>query len=126
MHTLRRFIIVGTSGSGKTTTARSISSRLGIPHIELDSLYHQPGWTHDTDEMFRAKVAQAISGESWVVDGNYSIVHDIVLPRAQVIVWLDHPFWRVMTQLVTRTVRRMYSREELWNGNKEELTKMFE
>lgn len=118
-------MVVGSSGSGKTTLAQGIAERLDLPHVELDALHHRPGWTARPPDEFRSIVATAIAGERWVVDGNYwSMVTDIVWVRADTIVFLDLPRWRVMLQLVPRTLRRVITREELWAGNRESLRKL--
>jgi adenylate kinase family enzyme len=121
----QRISIVGTSGSGKTTLARQISQRLAIPHIELDALYHEPNWTEAPTDVFRKRVEQALSGNSWVVDGNYSKVRDIVWSRADTVVWLDYPLPVIMRRLVRRTFQRVVKQEELWNGNRETWQKTF-
>jgi adenylate kinase family enzyme len=66
----RRIAVVGTTGSGKTTLARQLSERLGIPHVELDAIRYGPNWKETPDEIFRECVSQALSGRSWVADGN--------------------------------------------------------
>jgi adenylate kinase family enzyme len=111
--------VVGCSGSGKTTLARSLAQTLGVPHIELDAIFHQPGWTPLDDDTFRARVGQAAEAPAWVVDGNYSTVRDIVWPRADTVVWFDLPYAVVMARTIRRTMRRVVTRQELWNGNKE-------
>ncbi len=114
-----RIAVVGTSGSGKTTTARRISQILGIPHIELDALHWGPNWTSTETPILRERVAEAVSGEQWVLDGNYRAVRDIVWQRATTIIWLDYPFWLVMWRIFSRTLIRSLRRQELWNGNRE-------
>lgn len=109
--------IVGTSGSGKTTLARRLAEQLQIPHIELDALHWEPNWT--PAEAFRTRVQQALSGDCWVVDGNYSQVRDLVWGRADTVVFLDYPFQVVLCRLLRRTLRRAFWQEELWNGNRE-------
>ncbi|MGB5961312.1 MAG: ATP-binding cassette domain-containing protein [Coleofasciculaceae cyanobacterium] len=115
----KRISVVGTSGSGKTTLARIISQRLAIPHLELDAIYHQPNWTETPLEVFRQRVEEALKGDSWVVDGNYSKVRDIVWSRADTVIWLDYSLPLIMKQIVGRTLRRVITQEELWNGNRE-------
>ena len=60
--------------------------------MELDSIYHQPGWTPLSDDEFRARVAAATEPETWVVDGNYSVIRDITWSRADTVVWFDLPY----------------------------------
>lgn len=68
---------------------------------------------------------QATEPSRWVVEGNYSIVRDIVWGRADTVVWLDLPFATVMTRTVRRTVRRTIRRTELWNGNREPFSNLW-
>jgi adenylate kinase family enzyme len=119
----QRISVVGTTGSGKTTTASQIAQRMGIPHVELDALHWEPNWTEAPLEVFRERVTQALSGETWAVDGNYGKVRDIVWSRADTIVWLDYALPVILWQLVRRTLRRSLKREELWSGNRETLGK---
>ena len=121
----RRAAVVGTSGSGKTTLAGRLAQRLGVAHVELDSLYWGPDWTPVPRERFRAQVARALGGEAWTTDGNYSAVRDIVWARADTVVWLDYSLPVVMGRVTWRTLRRSVMREELWNGNREQLGKAF-
>jgi adenylate kinase family enzyme len=117
--------VVGCSGSGKTTLARSLARTLGVVHIELDSIFHQPGWKPLDDDTFRNRVTEATEAPRWVVDGNYSVVREIVWQRADTVVWFDLPFAVVMTRTIGRTVRRVVTRQELWNGNKEPWSNLF-
>lgn len=120
-----RIAVHGASGSGKTTLATELAVRLGLPRTELDGLYHQPGWTRLATDEFRAVVAEEVERPGWVVDGNYGEVRDLVWDRAQMIVVIDLPRWRVMVQLVRRTVTRSLVRAELWNGNRESFRNLF-
>ncbi|HEX7166777.1 MAG TPA: AAA family ATPase [Acidimicrobiales bacterium] len=115
-----RIHVVGTSGSGKTTVARSAAARLGVPHLELDAVRHQPNWTEmPNDEMWAVVTAFTTQHEAWVVDGNYGFVRDALWARATHIVFLDLPRWRIMTQVIRRSFARAAFRRELWNGNTE-------
>jgi adenylate kinase family enzyme len=122
---VQRVSVVGNSGSGKTTFAAELARRIGAPHLELDSVFHQPGWEPLPAEEFRVRVAAFTAGDRWVVDGNYSGVLDLVWPRADTVVWLDPPRHRVMRRIVGRTLRRVFSRAELWNGNREPWGNLF-
>lgn len=117
----RRAAVVGTSGSGKTELARRLAQRLGVACVELDALHWGPNWSFPTIEGFRERVGKALAGDAWVADGNYSAVRDIVWRRAELVVWLDYPLSLIVGRLLVRTVRRILTREELWNGNRETL-----
>ena len=117
----QRISVIGTSGSGKTTTAGQIAQRLGIPHVELDALHWEADWTPAPLDVFCKRVAQALSGDAWAVDGNYSKVRDIVWNRADTVVWLDYGLPVILWQLVRRTLRRTLTQEKLWSGNRESL-----
>ncbi|MBE9051977.1 adenylate kinase [Nostocales cyanobacterium LEGE 11386] len=122
---MQRISVVGTSGSGKTTLARQISQCLAIPHLELDYLHWEPNWVEVPDEVFRNRVSQALSGNSWVVDGNYSIVRDIVWARADTVIWLDYSWPVVMSRILWRTFSRVVTQQEVCNGNRETWQKSF-
>ena len=114
----RRFIVAGVSGAGKTTLARRMSRVSGIPHVEIDSLFHGPGWT--PREAFLDDVRALIARESWITEWQYSSARSLLAERAQVLVWVDLPFLTVtLPRLVRRTLRRRFAGEELWNGNVE-------
>jgi adenylate kinase family enzyme len=116
-----RIVVHGASGSGKTTLARNLSRVLGVPQLELDALYHQANWTGLDDELFRQRVSVIVRQPSWVSDGNYRIVRDLLWSRAELIVFLDLPRRQVVSRVLRRTIRRSLTREELWNGNREHL-----
>jgi adenylate kinase family enzyme len=122
---VRRISVVGNSGSGKTRLARSLATALGLPHLELDAIFHQPDWQPLERTIFRERVDAFTLAPGWVVDGNYSAVRDIVWGRADTVIWLDLPRWRVMRQIIGRTLRRMATGAELWNGNREHWRNLF-
>lgn len=120
-----RIVILGTTGSGKSTFAKAAGNILSIPIVELDRYMHGPNWTSTPDELFRANVSEAVGGEAWIVDGNYGIARDLIWPRAQAAVWLNYSFPRIFWQLVKRTTYRSLTREVLWNGNTESWRRSF-
>jgi len=121
-----RVAIIGNSGSGKSTLARALSAQFGLPHIELDALNWQPGWRalsiEDPDRWSRL-VADAVAGDRWVSDGNYSKgALPSILPRATDVIWLDYSRAVIMTRVLRRSLRRALSSQELWpgTGNRED------
>lgn len=115
-------VIASASGSGKTTLSRELADRLGAPLVELDALVHGPGWAELPDEELRRLLAPVLAGDGWVIDGGYwGKIGDLVLARADLVVWIDLPVHVWLPRLVRRTVRRVRGREEIWNGNRETL-----
>jgi len=94
--------VVGTSCSGKTSLARAIASRLDLPHVELDALFWGPNWTPVPDDTFRARVADAVAGDQWVIDGGYSTIRSLIWERADTVVWLDYPMHLVLGRCVNQ------------------------
>jgi hypothetical protein len=110
MHTLagcERIVVVGRTGSGKTTLARELAATLGVPHVELDSLYFGPDFSTAPLEVLRERTRAALAGDRWVTDGNKRAVRDLVWPRADTIVWLDYSLrvslWRLGKRARWRT-----------------------
>jgi adenylate kinase family enzyme len=115
--TTRRILITGSCGAGKSTLRETIADALQLPTVEIDSLYHGPGWS--ARPTFVEDVDQFTSGPSWVIEWQYSQVRELLLSRADTLIWLDHSRWMVTRRVVRRTVRRRIRRIELWNGNRE-------
>lgn len=117
---MKRIIIIGPSGVGKTTLAARLSHKLDIEHTELDSLFHQANWQPLENEAFVAKVNAITDKSEWILCGNYySRIGQEIWPKADTIVWCNLPFAIVFGRLLRRSMRRSLTQTELWNGNRE-------
>jgi energy-coupling factor transporter ATP-binding protein EcfA2 len=103
----QRILILGRTGSGKTTLARELAAAIGVPHVELDALYFGRDFSTVPLSVLRERTSAAIAGDRWVTDGNKSAVRDLVWPRADTVIWLDYPwavsFWRLGKRALWRT-----------------------
>jgi adenylate kinase family enzyme len=119
--------VVGTSSSGKTTFCRKLSNILSIPHIEMDALFWGPNWYFPTNKEFFPKLRLALKGERWILDGNYTRTIPIKWKHVTTIIWLDLGFARILYQAITRAIKRIITRKELWpnTGNRETLKSLF-
>lgn len=124
---MKKIIIVGVTGSGKSTFSKSLSQRLNIPHIQLDSLYWKANWEGSSDEEFFAKIEKAIDQLGWIVDGNYNRSNHLTWKNADTVIWIDFPFWLTFYQNVSRSITRAIIRKEIWEGtgNRESFLRMF-
>jgi hypothetical protein len=101
-----RILILGRTGSGKTTLARQLAAALGVPHVELDSLYFGPDFRTAPVSVLRERTSAAVAGDRWVTDGNKRAVRDLVWPRADTVIWLDYPMYVTLWRLAKRARSR--------------------
>jgi adenylate kinase family enzyme len=119
---VRRVVVLGVSGSGKSTVAARLSIWLNAPHVELDALYHGPNWTPPVPDDFRSAIVDVARSDAWVIDGNYvDTAAPLAWQRANLVIWLDLPLILTMSRVLRRSVSRALRKTELWNGNRESL-----
>lgn len=120
-----RVLVIGSSGSGKSTFGERLSAACDLSRVELDALNWGPDWQNraaDDPEKFSALVDAAIAGDRWVADGNYRLAMTKILPRITHLVWLDYSRPVVMRRVIWRSLVRAIGRRELWpgTGNRED------
>ena len=116
---MQRIAVVGVTGSAEDAGGRArAAARLRLGRARRAVLGAR--WTPAPLEVFRARVAAALSGDRWVVDGNYQVVRDLVWGRADTVIWLDYPLAVILPRLVRRTFQRWWRREVLWQGQPRE------
>jgi adenylate kinase family enzyme len=124
----KRIVILGPSGAGKSTLARRIGERLVIPVVHLDTFNWNPGWVQAEAAIFRERVAEAVKGDAWVMDGNYtsSSPIDLRLSRAHAVIWLDVPRYIYFPRAVWRAIKHYgRAREDVGPGCPERIDVSF-
>ncbi|MEV8510005.1 adenylate kinase [Actinoplanes sp. NPDC051475] len=116
-----RILVYGVTGSGKTTLARRIGERLGVPWHSVDDLTWEPGWVAVPPEVQRHRIEAICVQDRWVLDHAYGAWLDVPLARAHLIVGLDFPRLLSLGRLLRRTVLRLVRRDRVCNGNVESL-----
>jgi adenylate kinase family enzyme len=86
---MKRILIFGSSGAGKSTFAKRMNDILGIEIIHLDQHYWKPNWTRTESEEWNKKVEELIRGDEWIMDGNYRSSMDLRFSKADTVIWLD-------------------------------------
>ncbi len=101
---MKRVLVVGSCGAGKSTFSRRLREKTGLKLIHLDVFYHKPNWEQPTDEEWLATVKDLIDGDEWIIDGNFGGTMELRMERADTVIWIDFPrvvcTWRVIKRIV--------------------------
>lgn len=99
---MRRVLIVGTSGVGKTTLGLQMAAVLGLPAVHLDVLAWTKGWVRRPVADFERELDEAMAGDTWVVDGNYIKSLPQRVARADTLILIDLPLWQCLVRVFGR------------------------
>lgn len=88
---MKRVVIVGAGGSGKSTFARRLGDVTGLPVAHLDQLAFQPGWVSLPKDEWRALQEDLVADDEWIIDGNRESTMPIRLRRCDTVIFLDYP-----------------------------------
>ena len=120
---MRRVLVIGSGGSGKTTVAKQIAAKTGLPLIHLDQLFWHPGWVPTPDPEWDRVTDELIARDAWVMDGNYGRTLPKRMAAADTVVFLDMPrvvcTWRILKRRFSHFGR---SRPDVAPGCPEHLT----
>jgi adenylate kinase family enzyme len=108
---MRKVLVIGSGGAGKSTLARRLGALLGLPVIHLDACYWGPGWVEPPKDVWLEAVEGLVARDAWVMDGNYSGTLSVRLAGCDTVIFLDLPrtvcLWRVVKRsLLYRRARR--------------------
>lgn len=119
---MQRILVLGCPGSGKSTMARALAAKSGLPVIHLDRLYWRSGWVEPDRSVWQAQVAESLTGPAWIIDGNYGGTLTQRLAAADGAILLDYPRWLCMVRALKRVLLGLgRAREDLADGCPERL-----
>ena len=121
---VRRILVYGVTGSGKSTAAEAIAARTRLPLTLVDELTWQPGWVPVDGDEQRRRLAGVVAEERWVLDAAYGAWLDVVLPHVELVVGLDYPRWLSLQRVIRRTVLRAIDKKPICNGNTQSFRRM--
>ena len=102
---MKRIIVIGSSGAGKSYFSRRLGEILDIDVIHIDKIYWQPGWIEPAKDEWNARLREVLSGDSWIIDGNYGGTLEMRLAAADTAIFLDTSrllcIWRVIRRVIT-------------------------
>lgn len=102
---MQKVLVIGSPGAGKSTLSTKLGELLDLPVIHLDSHFWNPGWVETDRDIWRQKVTELVSGDRWIIDGNYGLTFDIRFPAADTVIFLDFPtvvcLWRIIWRAIT-------------------------
>jgi adenylate kinase family enzyme len=102
---VKRVIVIGSGGSGKSTFSRQLGDITGLPVVHLDRLHWHPGWVGTPVEAWREIVAREIEKPEWIMDGNFGGTREMRMRAADTIILLDLPRWLCMWRVLKRSVK---------------------
>ena len=119
---MKRVIIIGCGGAGKSTLARQLGEKTGLPVVHLDSIFWLPGWVERDRDEFDELVRREMEKDSWILDGNYKRTIQERLSRCDTIIYLDFSRWACLYGIFKRLVTNIgKTRPDMGKGCKEKV-----
>lgn len=102
---MKKVLVIGSSGAGKSTFSRTLGEATGLPVIHLDKLYWSPNWVEPPKDEWAQTVQAALRGTEWILDGNYSGTLEMRLKECDTVIFLDLPRLLCIYRIVKRFLK---------------------
>jgi adenylate kinase family enzyme len=101
---MQRVLVMGSSGSGKSTFARRLSEISGLPMVSIDALFWKPGWVESDRAELRERLSEVTRQPRWIMDGNYTAAAgEARRDLADTVIWFDLPratcMWGILSRI---------------------------
>jgi adenylate kinase family enzyme len=119
---MRKILVIGSSGSGKSTFATRLGTLLNLEVSHLDKLFWRSGWSEPAPEEWLQIVTALTERDSWILDGNYTGTLELRVKKCDTVIFLDLSRWLCLWRIVTRVLRyRKENRPDMAEGCPEKL-----
>ncbi len=102
---MKRILLVGSGGAGKSTVAAQIAEKLGLPCVHLDKEFWQPGWVQPDKAAFRRKLLRLLKRPGWVMDGHFGGTQELRFKYADTVLFFDFNRWICTWRILKRVMR---------------------
>ena len=114
---MKKILVIGSSGAGKSTFSRRLHKATDLPLIHLDRLYWKPNWIEIDKDEWKQTVENALHGDAWILDGNYSATLEMRLEKCDTVIFLDLPRLLCVYRILKRVaLYRPGSRPDIADG----------
>ena len=101
---MKKIIVIGSGGAGKSTFSRQLGEKLGIPVVHLDKLFWHPNWTRTPEDEWVEIVQREIARDEWIMDGNFGSTREMRMQACDTVIFLDMPRWLCIYRILKRTI----------------------
>ena len=88
---MKKVIVIGCPGSGKSTVSRALHNKTGIPLYHLDMMYWNADRTTVENSVFLERLSAVLEKDEWIIDGNYSSTMELRMVACDTVIFLDYP-----------------------------------
>jgi adenylate kinase family enzyme len=114
---MKRVVVIGSGGSGKSTFSQRLGDATSLPVIHLDQLFWKPNWTKTPADKWEQIVRRETGKPEWIMDGNFGGTRELRMRAADTIIFLDLPRWVCMYRILKRTlIHRNRTRPDMAEG----------